>query len=94
LSKTEKLMTKLEEEIAKRYCEIIISNRNEDTPDGFDRVELYGLDPTFEKEEGHPYLQAAAEVSKRYIEKAYDDAFVQAVNRTDNAKDQWIKDNL
>jgi hypothetical protein len=38
--------------------------------------------------------KAAAEVSKRYIEKAYDDAFVQAANRTDNAKDQWIKDNI
>jgi hypothetical protein len=100
-------MTKLEEEIAKRACEIIISNRNESLGEGGDKIrtEFFGRDPDYQEYQFDPMLLAAAEVAKRYIKKAFDaghgygaingNAILAALHPDLEKpnKDQWLKEN-
>lgn len=66
-------MTKLEESIAKRACEIVISNRNKSLGEGGEnvRTEFFGTDPDWIEYQFDPVLIAASEITKSYIETAF-----------------------
>lgn len=91
-------MTKLEEDIAKRACEIIISNRNESLGEGGEKVrtDFFGNDPDYQEYQFDPMLLAAAEVAKQYIEKAAKDASIYALANGYHSSAQierWMKEN-